>query len=232
MRTVDNGVIPFQVHLHFANELMLRVVMSADYVVPAQVVTVETEIRKSRFIASVAPAHSRQEALAFLQSKRMEYPDATHHCSAFVAGAPDGGAVVGFDDDGEPSGTAGRPMLNVLQHKRIGDVVAVVVRYFGGVKLGTGGLVRAYSAAIQQVCEVLPLEQRVALRNGLLVCDYAHEQMVRHHLEQFHASLDQCDYGQSVSMAFSMAEASSVGLASHLYDVSRGQIIIHWQDEP
>lgn len=103
--------------------------MSADYVVPAQVITVETEVKKSRFITCLSPAHSRKEALAFVEEKRIQYPDATHHCSAFVAGAPDGGAVVGFDDDGEPSGTAGRPMLNVLQHKRIGDVVAVVVRY-------------------------------------------------------------------------------------------------------
>ena len=205
--------------------------MSADYVVPAQVITVETEIKKSRFIACISPAHSRQEALSFVEAKRIEYPDATHHCLAFVAGAPDGGAVVGFDDDGEPSGTAGRPMLNVLQHKRIGDVVAVVVRYFGGVKLGAGGLVRAYSASVQQACEILPLEQRVALKNGVLACDYAHEQMVRHHLEQFHATLEQCDYGQSVKMMISMPETGSESLAHHLHDVSRGQIIIQWQDE-
>ncbi|ELU10920.1 hypothetical protein CAPTEDRAFT_144424, partial [Capitella teleta] len=164
------------------------------------------------------------------EAKRIEYPDATHHCSAFVAGAPDGGAVVGFDDDGEPSGTAGRPMLNVLQHKRIGDVVAVVVRYFGGIKLGAGGLVRAYSASVQQAFEVLPLDQRVALRMGVIVCDYACEQMVRHHLEQHRASLERCDYGQSVSMTISMAEIRSDDLASHLHDVSRGQILIQWQD--
>ncbi|WBA80338.1 YigZ family protein [Endozoicomonas sp. GU-1] len=205
--------------------------MSADYVVPAQVITVETEVKKSRFITCISPAHSRQEAQAFVEEKRIEYPDATHHCSAFVAGAPDGGAVVGFDDDGEPSGTAGRPMLNVLQHKRIGDVVAVVVRYFGGVKLGAGGLVRAYSASVQQACEQLPLEQRVALRAGVLLCDYAHEQMVRHHLGQFHASLEQCDYGQSVKMMISMPETGKEHLARHLYDVSRGQIIIQWQDD-
>ncbi|MBO9482952.1 YigZ family protein [Salinisphaera sp. G21_0] len=205
--------------------------MSADYVVPAQVITVETEVKKSRFITCISPAHSRQEALAFVEEKRIEYLDATHHCSAFVAGAPDGGAVVGFDDDGEPSGTAGRPMLNVLQHKRIGDVVAVVVRYFGGVKLGAGGLVRAYSASVQQACEQLPLEQRVALRAGVLLCDYAREQMVRHHLDQFHASLEQCDYGQSVRMMILMPETGREDLTRHLYNVSRGQIIIQWQDD-
>ncbi len=208
---------------------MFLVIMSADYVVPGQVITVETEIKKSRFIACISPAHSRQEALAFVETKRIEYPDATHHCSAFVAGAPDGGAVVGFDDDGEPSGTAGRPMLNVLQHKRIGDVVAVVVRYFGGVKLGAGGLVRAYSASVQQAFEALPLEQRVALRLGVIVCDYAYEQMVRHYLEQHHASLERCDYGQSVRMTISTAEIGSDDLASYLHDVSRGQILIQWQ---
>ncbi|USE34981.1 YigZ family protein [Endozoicomonas sp. SCSIO W0465] len=205
--------------------------MSVDYVVPAKVITVETEVKKSRFITSIAPAHSRQEALAFVEAKRIEYPDATHHCSAFVAGAPDGGAVVGFDDDGEPSGTAGRPMLNVLQHKRVGDIVAVVVRYFGGVKLGAGGLVRAYSASVQQACEILPLERRVTLRSGVLVCDYAHEQMVRHHLDQFRGSLERCDYDQSVRMTVSMPETGSDELACHLYDTSRGKIIIQWQDD-
>ncbi|MFK0571283.1 YigZ family protein [Endozoicomonas sp.] len=204
--------------------------MSADYFVPAQVIIVETEIKKSRFIACLAPATSRKEALAFVESKRIEYPDATHHCLAFVAGVPEGGAVVGSDDDGEPSGTAGRPMLNVLQHKGIGDIVAVVVRYFGGVKLGAGGLVRAYSASVQKACEVLPLEKRVAMKHGVLMCDYAHEQVVRHHLEQYHGTLETCNYGQAVSMTISMAETGCDALASHLHDVSRGQIIIQWQD--
>lgn len=206
--------------------------MSADYVTPAQVITVETEIKKSRFIACISPAHSRQEALDFVEAKRIEYPDATHHCSAFIAGAPDGSAVViGFDDDGEPSGTAGRPMLNVLQHKCIGDVVAVVVRYFGGVKLGAGGLVRAYSTSVQQACEVLPLKHKVALRSGVLVCDYAYEQMVRHYLDQFQATLEQCDYGQSVNISISIPETRSEDLAQHLHNASRGQIVIQWKDE-
>ena len=198
--------------------------MSAEYVVPARAISVEIEIKKSRFITFLAPTQSRQEALTFVQEKRLEYPDASHHCSAFVISP----GVAGFDDDGEPTGTAGRPMLNVLQHKHIHHIVAVVVRYFGGIKLGAGGLVRAYSASVQEACAKLPLEKRVELRNGLLICDYAHEQMVRHYLEQYRATLQRCDYGQTVTMLICIPETTSDKLAHQLYEISRGQITIRW----
>ena len=168
--------------------------MSVDYMVPAQAVSVETEVKKSRFITYIAPATSRSEAIAYIASIRRQYPDASHHCTAFIAGSPKGGAAIAFDDDGEPSGTAGKPMLNVLLHKQIGEVVAVIVRYFGGVKLGTGGLVRAYSAGVQSACEQLPLKARVRLKEGYLTCDYALEQAVRFCLKQNGALLQQCEY--------------------------------------
>lgn len=198
--------------------------MSAGYVVPAEIVSVEIDIKKSRFIAFLSPAKSRQEALAFVQAKRLEYPDASHHCSAFVIDA----GVAGFDDDGEPSGTAGRPMLNVLQHKHIENIVAVVVRYFGGIKLGAGGLVRAYSASVQEACTILPVEKRIEFRKGLVVCDYAQEQMVRHHLEQHRVCLQWCDYGQTVTMHIFVPETIRAELARQLYECSRGRITIRW----
>lgn len=205
--------------------------MSADYVVPAGPVCVETQVKKSRFIAFLAPVSSRQEAQDYIASLRLQFPDATHHCSAFVAGAPGGGAAEAFDDDGEPSGTAGRPMLNVLQHKQIGEVVAVVVRYFGGVKLGAGGLVRAYGSAVQAACEQLQLVNRIALRQGVLHCSYAREQPVRHALEQHGATIEQCRYDDQVTITVSVASNESQCLASHMRDISRGQIEIHWQEK-
>ena len=204
--------------------------MSADYVVPAQAVVVETEVKKSRFIAYLAPAGSRLEALAYIESIRQQYPDASHHCTAFIAGSPNGGAAIACDDDGEPSGTAGRPMLNVLQHKKLGEVVAVVVRYFGGTKLGAGGLVRAYGAAVQAACEELPLTTRVALKYGSLKCDYAQEQMVRHCLQQYQVELVSCDYNQQVGMDIAVSGAFCSLLSEQLLEASRGQISIHWQD--
>ncbi|XLM19656.1 YigZ family protein, partial [Chromobacterium piscinae] len=103
----------------------------------------EVEIRKSRFIGIVSPVSSRAEALRELAAIRARWPDARHYCAVLLC---DGDSML--DDDGEPSGTAAKPMYNVLQHKEIANVLAVVVRYFGGIKLGAGGLVRAYTQAV------------------------------------------------------------------------------------
>ena len=200
--------------------------MSADYDVPAETIAVETEVKKSRFITCLAPAASRAEALEYIQTIRKKYPDANHHCTAFVAGPPQGSAAIAFDDDGEPSGTAGKPMLNVLMHKDIGEIVAVVVRYFGGIKLGAGGLVRAYSGAVQAACEQLPLTRRVSLREGALSCDYAQEQMVRHILEQQKIQLQDCQYSEQVVMTVAAPGALCDALSNQMMEASRGQIEI------
>ena len=205
--------------------------MSADYDVPAETIVVETEVKKSRFITYLAPAASRAEALEYIQTIRQKYPDANHHCTAFVAGPPQGGAAIAFDDDGEPSGTAGKPMLNVLMHKDIGEIVAVVVRFFGGIKLGAGGLVRAYSGAVQAACEQLPLTRRVSLREGVLSCDYSQEQMVRHILELQKVQLQDCHYAERVVITVAAPGAICEALSDQVMEVSRGQIQIKWQDE-
>ncbi|MBO9496418.1 YigZ family protein [Thalassotalea sp. G20_0] len=203
----------------------------ADYFVPAQTITVETEVKKSRFITWIAPALTRADAIAFIQSIRQKYPDATHHCTAFVAGSPQGGAAIAYDDDGEPSGTAGKPMLNVLMHKGIGEVVTVVVRYFGGIRLGTGGLVRAYSSAVQTACEQLTLQKRIALQEGIIRCDYSQEQSVRHYLERFSAKLIECHYGEQVMITVAVAGDHALQLSSQLLELTRGQVSISWKDD-
>ncbi|MEJ8787794.1 MULTISPECIES: YigZ family protein [Dorea] len=103
--------------------------------------------KKSRFIATVIPAESEEEALAFIEAMKKKYWNATHNCSAYVIGEK--GQLKRCSDDGEPSGTAGRPMLEVLEGEGIRNVAVVVTRYFGGTLLGTGGLVRAYSASVK-----------------------------------------------------------------------------------
>ena len=112
------------------------------YPIPAGEIRVEEEIKHSRFITSLAPAQSAEAARAFIERVRAEFPDATHNCWAYAAGPPGSTLHTGMSDDGEPGGNAGRPMLTVLRNSGAGDVAAVVTRYFGGVKLGRGGLAR------------------------------------------------------------------------------------------
>jgi uncharacterized YigZ family protein len=136
-------------------------VVPTRYVVPAAVHRVATEVSRSRFIATVGPAATPADAAALVRRVRDEFADATHNAWAYVAGPPGSTAQVGTDDDGEVRGTAGRPMLTVLLHGGVGDVAAVVTRYYGGTKLGTGGLARAYGGAVQRALQTLPRAERV-----------------------------------------------------------------------
>jgi uncharacterized YigZ family protein len=131
------------------------------YPVPAGRVRSQDVILGSRFIATLDGAASAEAARVFIDEIRAEFPDATHNCWAYVAGPPGSTASIGMSDAGEPHGTAGRPMLDVLLHSSVGEIVAVVTRYFGGTKLGTGGLVRAYGGAVQHALDGLATRQRV-----------------------------------------------------------------------
>lgn len=118
---------------------------------------VELEIKRSRFITRLRRVDDEDAARAVIEERRSHFYDATHNCTAYVLG-PDG-RTARSSDDGEPSGTAGLPMLTTLQHNHLTDVVAVVTRYFGGIKLGGGGLVRAYSDAVQQAVEAAGIRE-------------------------------------------------------------------------
>lgn len=118
-------------------------------------------MRRSRFITYAGHAPTEEAARSFLERIREAHPEATHHCWAFNAGAPGSTTRVGMSDDGEPHGTAGRPMLNTLLHADVGETVVVCVRYFGGTKLGTGGLARAYTSGARGVLALLPTHRKV-----------------------------------------------------------------------
>ena len=120
----------------------------SEYKYPAADVFHQEEIKKSTFIVHIAHTPDLNSAKAFIKSIEEKYSDARHNCWAHVAGNPGGSHVYGFSDDGEPNGTAGKPMLNVLVGSGLGEITAVVTRYFGGIKLGTGGLVRAYGGSL------------------------------------------------------------------------------------
>ena len=121
-----------------------------SYFTPSEPQRFELELKRSRFLTSIGPVPNKAEAKDFIQKLRDEFPDANHHCWAMVAGRPDDVYQQDQSDDGEPKGTAGKPMLNLLQHSGLGNTVVVVTRYFGGVKLGAGGLVRAYTQCVSE----------------------------------------------------------------------------------
>ncbi|BDX05390.1 YigZ family protein [Planctobacterium marinum] len=134
-----------------------------QYAIPAGPVIFEEEIKKSRFITRLMHTPSIDTAKAFVAQIKTEFSDARHNCWAFVAGAPSNSMQYGFSDDGEPSGTAGKPMLNQLAGSGVGEITAITTRYSGGIKLGTGGLVKAYGGGVKQALLELQTVQKVPL---------------------------------------------------------------------
>lgn len=151
-----------------------------EYFIPAQPVIFEEEIKKSRFITYLQHTEGIVNAKAFWNEIKLLHPQATHHCWATVAAAPTESREYGFSDDGEPSGTAGKPMLNHLIGANIGEISAVVVRYYGGVQLGTGGLVKAYGGGVQQALSKLEKAHKVLREIYRLQCDYEQFNSLQH----------------------------------------------------
>ncbi len=183
----------------------------------------ELVIKKSRFIACVKAVQDRASAQAIVAGLRAQHPGAAHVCWALLAGGQS--AAV---DDGEPSGTAGRPMLEVLRHQDLEGVLATVVRYFGGVKLGAGGLVRAYTDAVAQAlltAEKLPLQH---LTQRACRVPYALEGMVRRELDAAAASLLDVEHAAEVTLRFQLPEAALTALAHRLNEAGQGRLT--WLD--
>lgn len=172
--------------------------MPKDYPVPAGFLEREIEIKKSRFIARVAPVSSRDDVKAWLKQAHSDHPDARHICWAYQIGRPGAAAEAAMNDDGEPSGTGGKPILSVIQHKDMGDVLVLVIRYFGGIKLGAGGLVRAYAGATEAVLSAVGRVIQQPMSRVTVTMTFADEQPLRHWCEQNGAQLEQVDYGSRV----------------------------------
>ncbi|MBB1487156.1 YigZ family protein [Oceanospirillum sediminis] len=201
----------------------------APYMKPGERAEITLEIKRSQFITIAAPVADVAACHAFIQSVRDEYPDARHHCTAFVAGAPNDTQCYGMSDDGEPSGTAGKPMFNVLSHSGIGQIAIVCVRYFGGIKLGTGGLVKAYSQATQMVLDELDLIEVRPQYQVDIQADYAFESDIRHWLQQLDATTLDCQYSDKVSLTVRLEEPEK--LAEKLQQVGQGRIECKIQDQ-
>ncbi|WP_416138106.1 IMPACT family protein [Halomonas sp. HK25] len=154
----------------------------------------ELEVDKSRFITWLCHARDVAAFEAMLAEARRRHPNASHHCTAFIAGPPGEQAAIGFSDDGEPGGTAGRPMYRVLEGSRLGQVGCVVTRYFGGIKLGTGGLARAYAQAVAQGLACLPRRQVIERIPVRLQVAFAGEAEARSWLASQATPVEAADY--------------------------------------
>lgn len=191
----------------------------------------ELVIRRSRFITHCAHTPGPEAARAFIESIRREHASATHNCWAFVGGAPGHSGQVGFSDDGEPHGTAGRPMLQVLLHCGIGEICMVVTRYFGGVKLGTGGLVRAYQDSVRENLQNLPQAERVPSLVLTVSLAYAHVDKVRRLLPEFEAAVLAEDYGAEANLRLRLPEARQALFVEAVAARTDGRAVCRIEDE-
>ena len=197
--------------------------MSDEKIIPARYTETEFTERNSRFITSAAPAFSIKEAKAFIGSIVKKYPDATHHVPLYILGHGST-TIVHCSDDGEPAGTAGRPALAVLKGSGLGDIVVVITRYFGGTKLGTGGLVRAYSDSIRILLEVLPRARKTITTTLMFVIPYnlfeQSQMIINNHL----AIVKDKAFGADITLSVRVAEDYLESFQNYMLELTRGQI--------
>jgi uncharacterized YigZ family protein len=196
------------------------------YPIPAAVHRTEEEIRRSRFITTIGYAPAVEEARAFIAAVSAEYADASHNCWAYVVGPPASTAQVGMSDAGEPHGTAGRPMLTTLLHSGVGDICAVVTRYFGGTLLGKGGLVRAYSGGVQSALASLPLMEKIPYVDLDVMIDYAAVTPIKRTLPDFEAETVSEDYAVDVTFHVKLPEERLEEFIAAVTSLTNGQAIV------
>lgn len=207
---------------------------ASRYPIPGRPTQTEIRILNSRFITTVCEARTVDEARAFIESIRAEFSDATHNVYAYRVGY--GASVTeGMTDDGEPSGTAGRPTLAVLRGADLGDVVLVTTRYFGGTKLGTGGLVRAYTESAQEALSALPREERIERWTGLAAVPYSQYEQVRRLVDACNGEITSESFAGDVTLELRFPVDDVPGFDERLQEFSAGQVAVIWQpgdDDP
>ncbi|KPV96204.1 IMPACT family member YigZ [Pseudoalteromonas sp. P1-9] len=199
--------------------------MTQEYQYPATRTLYREEIKKSTFIVHIAHTPTIADAKAFIKSINQEYPDARHNCWAHVAGEPGGSHVLGFSDDGEPNGTAGKPMLNVLMGSGLGEITAVITRYFGGIKLGTGGLVRAYGGSLNNALSDIELLTRVPMVTLLGESSYALQGVIEQHINsQFSGSNIEKEFSAIIAWQIAIDERNAEQAIKDIYEISNGAV--------
>ncbi|MGN0354624.1 MAG: YigZ family protein [Muricoprocola sp.] len=179
--------------------------------------------KKSRFIATVKPVHSEQEAIDFINELKKKYWDATHNCSAFVIGSRQ--EIQRCSDDGEPQGTAGRPMLDVLLGEDVHDVAVVVTRYFGGTLLGTGGLVRAYSKSVQEGLRNSRVIEKILGSRLVIGTDYNGIGKIQYLLGQRGIPIVDSQYTDVVKVEILIEESAVAELVDAVTEATSGRAV-------
>jgi len=197
-----------------------------DYQIAINNVEHETVVNRSRFICYLSPCISIEEAKAQVKRLQQVHPQASHHCYAFLTKAANDSLGYGYSDDGEPSGTAGKPMLAVLQGGGTGQVCAITVRYFGGTKLGTGGLQRAYADSVRQALVFLQAKTKIAMAAKTLACQYSQVDDVLHIISQVEGQVVEQEYLQQVQFSLLIPEAKLTLVAQKLQTLSAGKLVL------
>ncbi len=190
-----------------------------SYLTIKEKATSEYTEKRSKFIGTAYPCQSEGEAMELLNKLRSEYWDARHNCYAFVV---DEGKTARFSDDGEPHGTAGKPILEVINGKNLKNALVVVTRYFGGVLLGTGGLVRAYSTATRDALEKAEIVEMVPCTKFSTICDYADHQKLQRLMEN--AFIESTDFADRVTVIYSLKDSDAEDFSKKLTEAFCGRL--------
>ncbi len=196
------------------------------YLSPTHTQRFDLEIKNSQFITTVSRTNGREAAKAFINEMRAKYPDANHNCWSFVAGAPNNVHLWDQSDDGEPKGTAGKPMMNVLQHSDFGETTVVVTRFFGGIKLGAGGLVRAYSQATQEALLQTEYEKVYPRYPVQLKIAYSLLGKVEYWLEQSDIEITDKTYSDNIVINLAVIERTWPEQKVTLTDLCQGSLTL------
>ncbi len=194
-----------------------------NYFVPASQYSLESRVANSRFIATISPAFSIYEAKEFITKLNKKYADATHNVPVFIIGH--GSSMISHSsDNGEPSGTAGRPALSVLKGSGLGDTVLVITRYFGGTKLGTGGLVKAYSDSAREIIAAVPKAKKTLVHYASLECPYSLYELIARTIRKYHGRINSESFTDNVKLAYSISVNSYDELQNAIKELSNGRI--------
>lgn len=198
---------------------------------PGEVFRVEQTIKRSRFIASVGHTPGVEEAKAFIEQIKAEFEDARHNCWAYCAGAAGSTDRIGASDDGEPHGTAGRPMLTAVTHSGIGEVTVVVTRYFGGILLGTGGLVKAYQSSVKMALEAVPTRIRTKTKRIKFSVEHRFVNQVLRKIETANGRILERNFDMDADFDVEIPEDLAETFAKELEELTRGALLIEFVEE-
>lgn len=198
---------------------------------PGEVFRVEQTIKRSRFIASVGHTPGVEKAKAFIEQIKAEFEDARHNCWAYCAGAAGSTDRIGASDDGEPHGTAGRPMLTAVTHSGIGEVTVVVTRYFGGILLGTGGLVKAYQSSVKMALEAVPTRIRTKTKRIKFSVEHRFVNQVLRKIETANGRILEKNFDMDADFDVEIPEDLAETFAKELEELTRGALLIEFVEE-